>query len=484
VLSIGKLTVEQSRYYERQVAEGRDDYYSGRGESPGRWIGGGAEAIGLGGRVDDDGFMALMDGRDPRTGERLKRVAGRSKVAAFDLTFSAPKSVSLLFAIGESALAGALVEAHESAVDAALEYLEREACRVRRGRGGVRHELAEGFVAAAYRHRMSRAEDPQLHTHVVAANMARGADGRWTALDATPIYQHAKAAGFLYQAHLRAAVRERLPWVRWGPVRNGMAEIEQLPPSVLREFSTRRRQIVERERELVAAGVEVGDGGREAIAHATRVRKRYGVDTAPWRDVVRARAAEHGLDARELGVLVLGPARAPEVPDATGVNAELAGAGGLTAKQNTFARREAVMAWAAAHGQGAPAEAVEGAAAGFLTRTDVHRAPGLAERRFTTSDLLAHEQAIVTGAEARRGEGAGVLDRALVEAVLASAPFAPTAEQAHVIRALASSGHGVETVEALAGTGKTFTAGLLAEAYTAGGYRVLGTAPTGERCAS
>jgi hypothetical protein len=149
VLSIGKLTVEQSRYYERQVAQGRDDYYSGRGESAGRWTGGGAETLRLGGRVDDDGFMALMDGCDPGSGERLKRVGGRSKVAAFDLTFSAPKSVSVLFAIGEPALAGAL----------------------------------------------SRAEDPQLHTHVVAANMARGPDGRWTALDATPIYQHAKAAG-------------------------------------------------------------------------------------------------------------------------------------------------------------------------------------------------------------------------------------------------------------------------------------------------
>ena len=137
MLSIGKLTVEQSRYYERQVAQGRDDYYSGRGESPGRWTGAGAETLRLGGRVDDDGFMALMDGRDPGTGERLKRVGGRSKVAAFDLTFSAPKSVSVLFAIGEPALAGALVEAHESAVDAALGYLEREACRVRRGRGGV-----------------------------------------------------------------------------------------------------------------------------------------------------------------------------------------------------------------------------------------------------------------------------------------------------------------------------------------------------------
>jgi conjugative relaxase-like TrwC/TraI family protein len=479
VLSIGKLTVEQSRYYEAQVAQGRDDYFSGRGESPGRWTGSGAETLRLGGRVDDDGFTALIDGRDPGSGERLRRVGGRSRVAAFDLTFSAPKSVSVLFAIGEPALAGALVEAHESAVDAALGYLEREACRVRRGRGGVRHEAGEGFVAAAYRHRMSRAEDPQLHTHVVAANMARGGDGRWTALDATPIYTHAKAAGFLYQAHLRAAVRERLPWVRWGPVRNGMAEIEQLTPAVLREFSTRRRQIEERERELAAAGVRVGDGGREAIAHATRGRKRYGVDTAPWQQVVRARAAEHGLGARELDALLLGPARAPEAPNATRVNAQLAGASGLTAKQNTFARREAVMAWAAAHGQGAPAWAVERDAADFLTRDDVHHAPDPSGRRFTTSDLLAHEDEIVAGAQARRGEGAGTLDRALVDAVLASAPFAPTAEQAQVVRGLTSSGHGVETVEALAGTGKTFTAGLLAQAYTAGGFRVLGTAPTG-----
>jgi conjugative relaxase-like TrwC/TraI family protein len=114
MLSIGKLTVEQSRYYERQVAQGRDDYYSGRGESPGRWIGGGAGILGLGGEVDADGFMALMEGRDPGTGERLKRVGGRSKVAAFDLTFSAPKSVSVLFAIGQPGLAGSLVEAHES----------------------------------------------------------------------------------------------------------------------------------------------------------------------------------------------------------------------------------------------------------------------------------------------------------------------------------------------------------------------------------
>jgi hypothetical protein len=123
------------------------------------------------------------------------------------------------------------------------------------------------------------------------------------------------------------------------------------------------------------------------------------------------------------------------------------------------------MVWAAAYGQEAPVHMVERAAAQFLARADVHRAPSpVAERRFTRSDLLVHEQAIVQGAQARRGEGTGRLDPALVAGVLANARHAPTAEQARVIRGLTSSGHGVETVEALAGTGKTFTAGLLAQA--------------------
>jgi hypothetical protein len=81
----------------------------------------------------------------------------------------------------------------------------------------------------------------------------------------------------------------------------------------------------------------------------------------------------------------------------------------LTERQNSFARREADMAWAAAHGQGAPAAVVERAAAEFLGRPDVHRAPDGSDVRFTTSDLIAHEEAIVGGALARRGEGSGRL---------------------------------------------------------------------------
>ena len=104
MLSIGKLGASgaQLDYYERQVADGIEDYYSGRGEAPGKWIGSGAAAIGLsaGEEVTADGFMLLMRGVNPLDGSVLRRMGERSKVAAIDLTFSAPKSVSVLFAVG------------------------------------------------------------------------------------------------------------------------------------------------------------------------------------------------------------------------------------------------------------------------------------------------------------------------------------------------------------------------------------------------
>jgi len=123
--------------------------------------------------------------------------------------------------------------------------LEDEAVRVRRGRGGGRVEAAEGLVAAAYRHRMSRALDPQLHTHVVAANVACGPDGRWTALHGHKLYTHAKNAGFLYQAHLRAEVRERLG-LEWGPVVKGAAELVDVAPDVLALPQPEPSQVIQR----------------------------------------------------------------------------------------------------------------------------------------------------------------------------------------------------------------------------------------------
>jgi len=110
-----------------------DDYFSGRGEAPAAPAAAGGEN-GVSGRVDRDAFVRAMEGFDPRTGERLRPEHGRTKVAAFDLTFSAPKSVSVLFAIADQQTSAALMEAHQVAVDAAFAYVEREACFTRRGR--------------------------------------------------------------------------------------------------------------------------------------------------------------------------------------------------------------------------------------------------------------------------------------------------------------------------------------------------------------
>src|SRR5213080_2533470 len=278
MLSVAKLTPGQERYYEKSVAAGIDDYYAGRGESPGIWTGRGAAAIGLEGVVEDGQLGTLIRGDHPHSGDRLRRRHPKARtitvekidpksgerrleektlrpVAGFDLVFSVPKSVSLLHALGDDETRRAVNEAHFAAWQAALDYLEDEACVVRRGTGGIHREHGEGFVAAAYQHRTSRAQDPHLHTHVIVANMARTpSDGKWRALDGEPLLKSYRlAAGYLYQSHLRAELQRSLG-VEWETPVKGMAELSGVPREVLLEFSTRRLQVVEQLHERDGVG--------------------------------------------------------------------------------------------------------------------------------------------------------------------------------------------------------------------------------------
>jgi conjugative relaxase-like TrwC/TraI family protein len=145
-------------------------------------------------------------------------------VLAYDVRFAAPKSVSLIYALGDAEAREAVLAAHDRAVAAGIRYLEREACFVQRGRGGKVIEEGSGFVAMAFRHRMSRAGDPALRTHVLLANLTRArSDGRWLSLAApkgrSALYQHAKAAGYVFQAQLRAELCRDLgvEWARPAP---------------------------------------------------------------------------------------------------------------------------------------------------------------------------------------------------------------------------------------------------------------------------
>ncbi len=246
MISIGKLAAGPAagRYYVDQVADGREDYYSGEGESPGQWVGSGSAELGLRGQVGSDEILRLLAGQDPAAGAPLRGELKPGTVAGFDLTFRSPKSVSILFGVGGPALSGELRAGHDAAVAAALAYLEREACVVRRGKGGTVELPGSGFVAAAFEHRASRAGDPLLHTHVVVANVARGPDGRWTALYGRKVYAEAKTAGFLYQAVLRDELTRRLG-VDWEPAHNGVADVRGVPRSLIEHFSQRRHEILD-----------------------------------------------------------------------------------------------------------------------------------------------------------------------------------------------------------------------------------------------
>jgi conjugative relaxase-like TrwC/TraI family protein len=223
------------------VSSGVEDYYLGGPEAAGSWEGAGSRALGLHGTVSAEELMRVLAGEHPVTGEPLGRVLPNRR-PGFDLTFSAPKSVSVLFGVGDEELRAVVQTAHDRAVREALAYMERAAAVTRRGAGGAHVIAGNGFVAAAFRHRTSRAGDPQLHTHVLVANLTLGADGRWSTLDGRGIYAHAKTAGYLYEARLRSLLTRELG-LTWGPVRNGIADVDGVRASVLRAFSRRRADI-------------------------------------------------------------------------------------------------------------------------------------------------------------------------------------------------------------------------------------------------
>ena len=304
--------------------------------------------------------------------------------------------MSILFGIADPAVSGEVCAAHEHAVGEALGYLDRQACRARRGHGGALQVTGDGFVAAAFRHRSSRAGDPLLHTHVVIANGTRGPDGRWTALDGRPLYRHAKTAGYLYQAVLRAELTERLG-VRWSAVENGTADIKGVPRNVIAHFSRRRLEIVEYMRER-------GEHSARAAQVATletRRRKEYGVPAERLRDEWRARAAEHGLDARRVRRLLgLVRRRPPDTRSVEEMATRMLGANGLTRDRSTFTRGDVLQALAEAARSGASIAQLETQADTVLSSD---RVVALAEDgnepRYTTRELLEVESDLLDAAE-------------------------------------------------------------------------------------
>ena len=309
VLTIGKIgkAKAQQQYYEESVAKSREDYYAGRAR---RRASSSARARGPAAwraQSSMEHLTRLFAGQDPATGEQLRSMKGNVQVHGLDLTFSAPKSVSILYALGDADLQRNIVEAHEWAAEQAIAYMERDSARVVRGHKASKADLAAGiedtlrthravgFVGIRYRHRVNRLQDPHLHTHYVIGNWAEGPDGRFTALAGEHIYEHAKAGGAVYQLALRSRLRELERWIEWGAVENGLADVsEELVPAELRqEMSKRRAEILEVEAELVAQGMHAGRALRDATWRQTRNPKDMTADLGQaWSDEIVTRASE------------------------------------------------------------------------------------------------------------------------------------------------------------------------------------------------
>ena len=445
---------------------------------------------------------------DPAELERF--VANRRPpraVPAYDLALRAPKSVSILHALGhlipdaDSARFGLpvniprqVVEAHHAAVEDALGFLERRAAWIRTPHGRVQ---ATGLTAALFDHRSSRAGDPLLHTHAVIANVATGVDGRRAALDGTALYAWAKAAGHVYQARLRAELVHRLG-VRFEAPHNGLADLAGIPREVIDHFSERRREILEVMRRL-------GLGGAEAAQRAALTTRRPKGEVHQTPKQIAERAAGFGIGPAELTAL-LGhrPARPLDARAREAISAHLAGPEGLTARATRIDLRDVICALATELPAGATGAQLEAWATELLhdperfvpmlagtnrTADVIRRADGRTvraggvERTYSTPELLAREAALVAahvdgwGADGQ-GVGAGVALPEVVEYVLGSHTTLRH-EQAEMVRRITTSGVALEVVVGGPGSGKTFALAAAAEAWRLSGFRVVGTALQG-----
>jgi conjugative relaxase-like TrwC/TraI family protein len=294
MLSVGRIAAGDGyRYLTSQVAshdatragERLVSYYERTGMPPGVWAGAQAAAFGLEG-APTEAQMERLYGRcaDPFTGallgrrmaefrplaERIAtRVAGLGRtptdeeraaiarseqargqpqaVTAFDLTFSAPKSVSILWALGGDEIRDAVQRAHEGAWRDALAHFEADVACTRLGAGGVAQVDVDGVTVAAFEHWFNRSGDPQLHTHLAVSAMVRTAgSGRWRRLDSRAMYRAAASVGERYTGYLLGRLRDDLGVaVRHRPGRGDrlLPELDGINDTLIDAFSSRAAQI-------------------------------------------------------------------------------------------------------------------------------------------------------------------------------------------------------------------------------------------------
>ncbi|HZD24472.1 MAG TPA: MobF family relaxase, partial [Acidimicrobiia bacterium] len=490
---------DAGRYYTERLPS----YYLDRAEPPGIWWGKGADRLGLSGVIEPEAFLAVMAGQHPVTGKDLGRHYGEGSVRGYDATFSAPKSVSVLFALGDQQVREQVVEAHDRAVGNVLGWVEDHAHTRLRRHGEVVTVDAEGIMVGLFRQHTSRSLDPQLHTHAVITNRVRAPDGRWLALDARTIKMDQRALSALYHVNLRSELTHRLR-VRWQPPEHGISEIADIDREVLAEFSQRTKDIqqrlqvkLERFRTNLAREATAKERWRlerEAVLDS-RPAKRHGVNHAELRKEWRDRVLELGHNPERLVETVIGRQRRLEMID-TGTAGRMVDQAitALGERQSSWRPAEIVRELAAAVPTSIEVDAAQ--LTGFLQRLADHagvrrcvdisrRVPAMGsaqagrkaiteaavDRALTTRRILDEEEQLLAWAQRRlQLRRVQVLHRGTDNKEL-------TPGQAEAVAAVTGR-RGLELIVGPAGAGKTTTLATAVREMQSQRRQMFGVAPT------
>ena len=491
VVSVGVVAAPSQgvSYYERDGYYAKDDPAH---RDASAWIGRGAEALGLEGPVDPETFKDVLTGKVPDgSGRRLGR---KDKEGNFhhrpgrDLTFSAPKSVSLAALVGGD---HRIVTAHDRAVTRTLAWIESNVVETRMKdpeTGRMVRAGGQKTVAATFRHDTSRNLDPQLHTHAVIANMVRGEDGKWRTMANEKLYASKMLIGAMYRSEL-ARELGALGYTIEKTHADGRFEIAGVSRATIEAFSTRRAEI-EAAMEARGLGTPGADPRlAERAALMTRSHKRD-VDKDALRESWRRQAAELGFDARELAAEVAEreagnegatrPDRGRGAEPGMEGEADRAAAWAvahLAEREAVFARSDllaATLSWRT--GSVTIGEAEQAVAR--LERTGVlHAANALVlGDSLTTDRAIADEKETIALMERGRGASRPVMRSWAAGPMLHNGRL--TTGQREAVKLILSSKDRTVGVQGYAGTGKTTMLDRARALAEKNSYRVIGLAPS------
>jgi len=454
----GGSAVLAASYYEQRSA----DYYVKDLDQQGQWMGQGAETLGLHGGINREEFQLSLAGYV--AGREVQNAGAENRLMGWDCTFSAPKSVSVVWAGADVELKKEIERAHESAVKAAFDYLEDNTI-TRRGKGGTIDEEAR-LVASRFNHYTSREGDPQLHSHVVISNFSVRNDGTVGTIDSRTFYEHKMAAGALYQVEMAYQMKQLGYEVEQGT--KGTFRLADVSKEAERVFSKRDAQIdnLVKEREIHSYA------GTRGIVLSTRAQK-VNCDLMERENTWKTEAKEHNihLDANRNRVEeVIGKSES-EILTEAGQK--------LTQQHSVFKEKDLLREAAIASFGYRNAAQVQG-------MMDMARKQeyviGLENGLLTTPDMAKIEQGIITNVESMvKKENYGVNPNAAIKHGIDGGNarrIAFSNEQETAIRT-ATGNSAIVVIQGRAGVGKSTMLAAVNESYTNEGFKVQGLALAG-----